>query len=151
MATKKRIRVMLTCKDKTRTIQSAKKECDINEIMANWKRTGVISHGQTQAPRYDDLTVVAGDYHTATNEILAADEAFMALPAAVRKSFHNNPGELLDNLEEPATLEILHDAGLLNPEREKPKDEKLSPTAPERDPPPAAPAPPAPPSAPLGQ
>ena len=72
MATKTRKRVTLHCSDKTRTIQAAKKECDINEIMANWKRTGVISHGQTQVPVYDDLTVVAGDYHTATNEILAA-------------------------------------------------------------------------------
>ena len=83
--------VRLKCTDKTRTLQAPKKECDINNIMANWKRTGVISHGTHIPPKFEDLTAVPGDYHTSMNEILAADELFMALPSAVRKKFGNDP------------------------------------------------------------
>ena len=73
----------------------------------------------------------------------------MSLPAAVRKKFNNDPSQLLDNLEDPATTKILGDAGLLNPEKEPPKDERL-PADPDPLQAPATP-PAAPPSAPLGQ
>lgn len=122
----------LICTDKTRTVQAAKKECDINQIMSNWKRTGVISHGQSRIPQYEDLTGVPIDYHTSMNELLAADEAFMALPAAVRKAFGNDPGQLLDKFEEPATQKILGDAGLLNPKKETKDD--APPTVPDPQP-----------------
>jgi len=127
-----RHRVTLRCEDKSRTLQSAKDECDINNIMANWKRTGIITHGQVSDGKYEDLADVPTDYHESMNRIIAANEAFESLPSSVRKKFNNDPAQLLDNIEDPANRQILIDAGLLKKadSQEAKPDEKLPPGGP---------------------
>lgn len=142
-----RHRVRLTCEDKSRTLQSAQEECNINNIMANWKRTGIITHGQVTTGKYDDLADIPTDYHESMNQLLAAQDAFASLPATVRKKFNNDPGELLDNMSDPENRQLLIDAGLLNEtadnggEKDETEPEGTVGTAPA---PPGATAPPLP-------
>lgn len=86
--------------DPSMTIQSEKDSCDINKIVARFKATGVMSNIAQSMPQQGDFTEVT-DYHSAMNQVVAANEAFMALPAHVRKRFANDPGNLLAFLEDP--------------------------------------------------
>jgi len=117
--------VGLTFKDKSRAIQSAKDECDINTIMAKWQKTGLITHGQGQQGVYGDLVGVPVDYHESMNAILAAQDAFASLPSTVRKKFDNDPAEFLAKINLPENRELLVEMGLL-----KPTDPDAAPAAP---------------------
>lgn len=89
--------------------QSFKDECDINKIMRRYEKTGVVDHLNKFNGDYGSFLGFE-DYHTSMNQILAAEEAFMALPAKVRARFNHSPAEFLqfaqnaDNHEEMVEL-----------------------------------------------
>ena len=56
-------RVQLHTPEPTLTKQSFKEECDINNIMAKYRATGILSHVQAHQGRYQDLPSEI-DYHT---------------------------------------------------------------------------------------
>lgn len=103
------------------TKQEFKDECDIHNILAQYKRTGIVTHVQNAAPRFEDLPDDI-DYQFALNTVIAADDAFMALPASVRAEYNNDPGELLDALHKPENEDKFIKLGLI-----KPKPEPVSP------------------------
>lgn len=119
----------------SRTKQSFRDETDINRIMAQWKRTGQIEHLAKSEPRYGDFNNSV-DYQTAVNQVLEADEAFMALPAEIRDRFQNAPGQLLDFVGDPANQDEAVALGLVEAPR-VPPDPALTP----RPDPPGDPAP----------
>lgn len=108
-----RNRVMAVIEGKSLTEQSHGHECNINTIVAKAIRTGQVPL-QSGSPLYGDFSTV-GDYQTAHNAVLAAQAAFTALPATIRKRFNNDPAqailflENLDNRDEAVKL------GLVNP------------------------------------
>lgn len=118
------------------TKQSHVAECDINNIVRDFMRTGQMTHLNTMAQQgmYADLTN-APDFQEALHQVQRAEQAFATLPAKLRNELGNDPSRFLDYLADPANLEKLYDWGIaIRPET----------------PPPAAPAPstpPAPPSA----
>lgn len=79
------------------TQQQFKDECDINKIMERYLRTGVLSDplDRRGTPKYGDYAGL-GDYMDHMNKVVEANEMFEALPAAIRKRFNNNPGELIE-------------------------------------------------------
>lgn len=82
------------------TEQSHRDSCDINRIMANYEKTGLVPVNSSAVPRHGDFTY-AGDYHEAMNMLIAAQDSFMDLPAHVRKEYDNDPARFLDALEDP--------------------------------------------------
>jgi len=76
------------------TKQCFKDECDINNIMAKYKRTGVLDHLAGQLPTYGDFDSEA-TYQQALNQVIAAQESFDALPAHIRDRMNNDPGTLM--------------------------------------------------------
>ena len=66
----------------SKTEQSHKKRCDINQILARYKKTGVIEHVRNEAGLYGDFTN-AGDYQSALNSIIQVQEVFAKLPPIV--------------------------------------------------------------------
>jgi len=93
----KRPRVQISFEGElSRTKQSFKDECDINQIVPKIQSGEIINHVNAHAGQYADLTSYGNSYHENLNAILSAQNAFMALPSDVRKRFHNDPGELLD-------------------------------------------------------
>ncbi|AXH74644.1 MAG: internal scaffolding protein [Microviridae sp.] len=103
--------VTLDCGDEQITKQSFKAECDINNILRQYTKTGVINHVQSSRPTYQDLPD-AIDYQESMNTLLAADAAFAGLPASVRSRFGNDPGEFLAALSDPEQTAYLTEVGV---------------------------------------
>ena len=87
----------LSCPEPTRTKQSFKEECDINTIVRRFGVTGELPTA-VRMPTYGDFEGI-NDFHTAVNVVAQANEAFDAMPAAVRKRFDHDPEKFLDFFE----------------------------------------------------
>lgn len=85
----------LECKDPSLAQQHLKEETDINNIVAQYGVTGQLPEAPVNMPTYGDFTGI-GDYRQALDAVMAADDAFMKLPANVRERFNNDPAELVD-------------------------------------------------------
>jgi len=95
------------------TEQNHKKECDVNEIIRKYDKTGLISHVSRFEARFGDLTGV--DFKVAMDLITGAQSSFNALPAEIRKRFENNPEKLLSFMESPENRSEAIKLGLINP------------------------------------
>lgn len=113
------------------THKSMAAECDINQIMLKWQKTGVIEHRNTFQGQYSDFTNTPTDYQEAMNQVLEADEMFSSLPSSVRKRFANDPANFLEFVGDPTNIPEMIKLGLATPNTdfddviEKPK--KASP------------------------
>lgn len=92
--------------------QSHKDECDINNIVSSFQRTGIIQHITDQQPIYTDLPDQM-DYQQAMHISMQAQEAFSTLPSAVRRYFQNDPTQLLAALHDPDMHPTLQELGVL--------------------------------------
>lgn len=107
--------VGLSCEGDTVYVkQSFRDECNINILMASYRRTGVLTHLARGLPSYGDFTS-SGDYHAACTQVLEAQTAFSELPSEIRTRFDNNPQKLLEFLEDPANREEGEQLGLFDP------------------------------------
>lgn len=107
-----RRRVSITSDTQLITQQHFKQEADINNILQQFKRTGIIQHINNQPPVYADLPDTI-DYQQALAIQDAADAAFAALPSVVRAHFDNDPSELLTALGDPSQTAKLTELGIL--------------------------------------
>jgi len=103
----------LHCEDVTLTQQHFKDECDINNILRQFNITGLLPEAPL-SPRYGDFTGI-GDYHSALNQVIAAEDEFMRLPAQIRSRFENDPAKLIDFLEKSENKDEAIKLGLVNP------------------------------------
>lgn len=130
-------RVVKTFSKPSRTKQSSKTECDINTILAKYKKTGILPHVNGKPGVYVDVPENV-DFQACQNFIIEANALFMQLPAALRKRFGNDPAEFLAFADDPANAEEMIQLGLAVRREPPPKAE---PDAPETAPAPeAAPA-----------
>lgn len=99
--------------DKGMTKQEFAAEVDINRIVANYEKNGMVpmnlSVGQ---PFFGDVSAVP-DYQTALNMVREADEHFNMLPARVRARFGNDPKEMINFLEDPKNVDEAVEMGLV--------------------------------------
>lgn len=116
---KTRKRVQLICKKPSRTIQYEKDACDVNLIVKQYQKTGVLNHVKQTQGQYGDYTQVT-DYQSALNSVIQAQQAFESLPASLRKRFHNNPQEFVAFTENAENNEEMVKLGL----KEKVKEAK---------------------------
>lgn len=114
-----RRRVAFNSGDTMVTKQSHKDECDIHRILRQYQRTGILAHVQTARPQYIDLPDPI-DYQTAMNTMIQAQDAFAALPSAVRDYFANDPARFLAAFEDKAQADKLREFGLLQPKPPEP-------------------------------
>lgn len=98
------------------TRQEFADECDINNIMAKYKTTGVLQHINATAPVYYDFSETP-DLASALAMLREADEAFMRLPATARREFDNDPTKFVMFAEDPDNLPKMREWGLAEPEK----------------------------------
>lgn len=84
---------------KSLTQQNFKEECDINNIVKKYEQRGFYENVNPIQPTYGDFSHV-NDYLDALNRVSTAEEEFMALPADVRSRFANDPGQLIEFLND---------------------------------------------------
>ncbi|QXP07852.1 MAG: internal scaffolding protein [Arizlama microvirus] len=101
----------LRCEDATRTQQHFKDETDINNILRQFNITGQLPT-KTMSPRYGDFTGIS-DYHSALNQVIAAEDEFMSLPAQLRGRFNNDPQELIEFLNNSENKDEAQRLGLV--------------------------------------
>lgn len=109
--TKPRVSVRFT--KPSRAKQSFKDECNINNILSKWQQTGLITHTNKSQPNYATLASPT-DYHQSLNTIMAAQEAFDALPSTLRTKFDNDPAQFLGFVSDPKNKDELQKLGLTN-------------------------------------
>lgn len=107
-----RERVLTPVGDRSLTVQSAAAECDINNILAQYRRTGIVTHVTQARASYEDLPD-AVDYQQSMNVLMEAQSAFSGLPAKVRDHYGNDPLRLLQALQDPSQHEQLREFGIL--------------------------------------
>lgn len=93
--------------------QHFKEEVDINTIVARFGLTGQMPE-DFRAPEYGDFSDVV-DFQSAQNAVLAAQAAFMEMPAGLRARFDNNPQTLMEFLADRANLDEARTLGLVAP------------------------------------
>lgn len=109
----------LHCEDASLTQQHFKDECDINNILRQFNVTGLLPENAL-SPRYGDFTGIS-DYHTALNQVIAAEDEFMRLPAELRARFENDPAQLIEFLENSENKNEAIKLGLVNATEELPQ------------------------------
>lgn len=109
----------LLCTDLTRTQQQFKDECDINGIVERFGITGQLPNN-LRMPIQDEF-IETMDYQTALNKLMEADDAFMQLPANVRKEFQNDAGRFVEFASNPDNLEKCREWGLAMPAAREPE------------------------------
>lgn len=131
----------------SRAKQSMKDECDINQIMKQFRTSGLVAHNNQSEGNYTDLGTGV-EYHDAMNVITQAQQTFDTLPAHLRDRFNNSPEKFLNFVSNEDNLDEMREMGLAVPS--KPQEEVPGAVSPETPstpvPEPAAPAadPPAP-------
>lgn len=102
------------------TQQQFKKQCDINHILKQYDKTGLITHVNEAKAFYGDYTEV-NEYQESLNLVIRAQDNFMSLPSKIRNKFHNNPGEYLEFVSNPENQEEMYELGLaIRPMPERP-------------------------------
>lgn len=106
----------LKCEDPSLTQQHMAEECDINYIVERFGVTGQLPEPPAHTPTYGDFTGIS-DYRQALDAVMAADDAFMALPAKIRARFDNDPALFVDfcSSTDPADRSEAIDLGLIPP------------------------------------
>jgi phage internal scaffolding protein len=98
----------------SRTQQSFRDECDINNILRQFNVTGQLPVGSVQ-PQYGDFSGIT-DYQSALNAVMAAQDSFLALPAKVRARFDNDPALFVEFASDEANKDERKALGLLSQE-----------------------------------
>lgn len=99
--------------DLDRTQQEFADECDINNIMARYQKTGLIDFVNQHQPQYGDVD--GFEYMEMQNKIVEAKNMFADLPANIRDRFSNDPAKFLDFFNDPNNREEATKMGLLAP------------------------------------
>ena len=141
-----KIKSRLTCTGTGKAKQSFKAECDINNIMAKYQKTGLLDHVQKHGAEYGFATAL--DFTDAMFVIAKAETMFNELPSSTRTRFDNDAAKFLDFVQNPDNLDEMQELGLAetpipgsSPAVDRPVDATTEPTnAPE--PAPSVPNPP---------
>lgn len=95
-----RVRVQQISTKPSRTQQQFKQQCDVNHIIAKYKKTGEFVHVTRKQGVYADISGIT-DYATSLQKVMDANAAFSTLPSAVRLRFNNDPSKLLAFMQNP--------------------------------------------------
>lgn len=110
---------------KSKTVQSAKDTVDVNKIIYNYTKSGIVSHVNNLQAQYGDFSDI-GDYQNCLDTVIKAQDAFMKLPSSLRKEFANDPAQLVEFVSNPANKEKAIELGLIEkPDLLPEKDEVI--------------------------
>lgn len=101
----------------SRTKQSFKNECDVNNILKNYNKTGILPEGNPGEYRDLDGT----DYQEYMNTIAGAQSHFNDLSSAIRKRFGNDPSQFLSFVHDDKNIAEAQNLGLLRDDYQPPE------------------------------
>lgn len=95
------------------TEQAHKDQCDINQILRKYDKTGLITHVSKMEGTYGNLTGM--DFKEAMDLVINANRMFKDLPSEIRKRFNQSPQDFLAFMEDPNNREEAIELGMINP------------------------------------
>jgi phage internal scaffolding protein len=93
------------------TEQSHKKETDMNYILKDYVKTGLIKHAKENEGKYDDIAMQ--DFQDAMFIVAQANSMFENLPGEIRKQFGNDPAHFLGFVQNPENKDAMEKMGIL--------------------------------------
>lgn len=102
-----------------RTQRHLGRATDINNILAKYRKTGVIEHVKRTQERYGDFTMLA-DFAGNLDMTAKAQQAFEALPASLRNQFGNSIPDFYAFVSNPENKEQLRKWGMLKAAPDEP-------------------------------
>lgn len=102
----------------TLTQQHFKDACDVNHIIRQYDRTGLITHVAKAKAFYGDFTQV-NEYQDALNLVMSAQDLFGDLPAEIRRRFNDDPGAFFEFVSDPRNADEMRDLGLISKTADK--------------------------------
>lgn len=103
-------RVQVVNTSPSRAKQSFKDECNINNIVSKYQKTGAVTHFNKNAPRYEDAS--GADFQDAMNLVTSTQQLFNELPSSLRARFANDPSQFLDFVQDPRNADEMAELGL---------------------------------------
>lgn len=100
-------------KDPEITQQHQAADCDINNIVRKFNKTGLITHVNNKKPMYGNFSNVQ-EFKEMQNRIVEVNEQFMQLPAELRAKFGNDPEQLVEFVSNPENTKIAVELGILD-------------------------------------
>lgn len=95
----------------SKTQQEFRDECNIKTIVRKAMMTGQGLPKPTTKGFFGEFIGI--DFQDMQNTLTKAQQAFMTLPAAIRRRFNNNPGQLIDFIEDNQNYEEAVKLGLI--------------------------------------
>lgn len=92
------------------TQQNMKQECDINNIMKKFQKTGALIHANNRSPEYGFAT--SQDFRESMEIVTHAQEMFDELPSSIRAKFSHNPENFLEFVQNPENASEMVSLGL---------------------------------------
>lgn len=97
--------------DKVMTDQKYKNSCDINNIVKQFAKTGILPTNN-KMPQYGDFSAIP-TLEAAFDTAQTAVDAFLSLPATIRKLLDNDPANLEKFVSNEENKEICEKYGLI--------------------------------------
>jgi len=107
-------RVSTVNTEPSKTDQQWKKSCDVNEIVTRYKKTGQLNHVRANQGTYADVSQIP-DLLTSLLQVKKAEEAFLTVPAELRKKLDNDPVQFIEYLQDPKNDDEARKFGLKPP------------------------------------
>jgi hypothetical protein len=92
------------------TEQAHKDQCDMNYILRNYQKTGLITHAKKYEGQYDDVSVQ--DFNEAMLIVDKATNMYAELPSNIRERF-NGPVEFINFVNNPNNANEMVTLGIL--------------------------------------
>ena len=112
-----KLRVIHHCNDKSLTDQSSKNMCDINLIMKQYQKTGLLPQFNSKVGQYLDVSEVLS-FEEAHEIINLGKELFYELPSEVRKLMNHDPSQLEAFLADENNYDVCLKYGLVEKKQE---------------------------------
>lgn len=93
------------------TEQAHKKITDMNFILRDYAKTGLMKHAKNHEGTYDDISVT--DFQDAMFKVTQAQNMFNDLPSQIKKRFGHNPAEFLEFVQNPNNATEMASLGIL--------------------------------------
>lgn len=115
----KSVKLMFHDKDgkplyETKTKQCFAEECDINNIVNRFRRTGVLPPPPPDTLKYGDISDLT-NLQDAMIRAFDAEDMFMRIPAKIRARFENDVFQFLEFADNPSNRDEMVKMGLIDP------------------------------------
>ena len=107
-----RTRVVTAFTEPSKTQQQFKKDCDVNVIIKKYRQGHAITHISKHEGGYGDFTEISS-YQDALDKVITLNQEFSRLPSEIRTRFNNDPGRLIDFINDERNTDEAIRLGLL--------------------------------------